>query len=68
MANNKSGTSMGGKIENIHNVKRVKCNCSICYHSHYLKQSSKKAKKTLHCKYYDIINPDKTTCARYYPR
>ncbi len=53
----KTGTAMSG-IVNANRVKSVKCDCKKCYHV-------KRERGALICKYYDIINPNKKSCARY---
>ncbi len=40
-------------------AKPIKCNCNQCFHS--IKKNGVR-----YCKYYDIINPKKSKCARYY--
>lgn len=60
----KTGTSMS-KIENTRKVKKISCDCSRCYHSEKLR--SHIGDTIRHCKYYDLINPKKKSCARYYP-
>lgn len=60
----KTGTSMQGSIVNTRRVKSVKCECRCCFHAEKLR--SKIGGNTWYCKYYDQINPSKTSCARYY--
>ena len=38
---------------------RIQCDCSRC-------RLSKRAAGTLYCTYYDIISPNRKTCARYW--
>lgn len=54
----KTGTAMSG-IVNTRNVKPVKCVCKKCSHR-------RGQKPMFICDYYDIINPNKTKCARYF--
>lgn len=58
MSKGKTGTQTTS-IVNTNNVKKVKCNCTCCYHS------VNNPKVGLYCKYYDLFNPHKTQCARY---
>lgn len=55
----KTGTSMQGRIENTRNVKRIPSVCKNCYH-HRLNHGIN------YCVYYDLINPNKRKCARYW--
>ena len=48
-------------IVNAKKVSRVKCNCNICYHAQ--KRNGKN-----YCKYYDLEEPKRKTCARYSKR
>jgi len=59
MDKHKTGTSMCGTIEYTNSVKRIRCNCESCKHS-------KISAGALFCTYYDIVNPHKRKCARYY--
>ena len=48
-------------------VKNVKCDCKQCYHVNRKTVGKGKNKHYLyHCVYYDLINPNKKTCARFY--
>ena len=38
---------------------KIRCDCQRCRHS-------KRAAGTIYCTYYDIISPNKKTCARYW--
>lgn len=58
MRNSYTGTSMS-RIENTRNVKSITCDCAKCYHS-----TNKKG--VIYCSYYDLINPKKRKCARYF--
>jgi queuine/archaeosine tRNA-ribosyltransferase len=61
----KTGTSMGSKLINTRKVKPIKCDCRVCFHSERITLRELK-KSYRYCKYYDIIKPNKTQCARFY--
>lgn len=52
-------------IVNTRKVKKISCDCSRCYHSEKIRSHTGDTKR--YCKYYDLINPKKKSCARYYP-
>lgn len=60
----KTGTSMSNVVDT-RKVKKISCDCSRCYHSENLRSHT--GDTTRYCKYYDLINPKKKSCARYYP-
>lgn len=48
-------------LQNTNYVKKIKCNCSTCFHS-----SKKKGIK--YCEFYFLTNPKKAYCSRYAPK
>jgi len=46
-------------ITYIKKADRIPCDCERCKHS-------KRGAGTLYCTYYDIISPNRKTCARYW--
>lgn len=59
----KTGTSMSGFIDT-RKTKAIPCDCSKCYHSERLNSSLGFSGR--YCKYYDLLNPKKKSCAKYY--
>ena len=58
MAKGSIGTQTGTVIH-MKKANRIACDCSRCKHS-------KKCAGTIYCCYYDIISPNRKTCARYW--
>lgn len=60
----KTGAS-SSHIVNTNKVKPIKCDCRLCFHSERVTIKSTK-QSYRYCKYYDLIKPNKSRCARYY--
>ena len=65
MANNYSGTSMCGRIENTNRVKPIKAHCASCYHAQMAQGKNEKDKGIYYCTHYSIRMPHRQKCARY---
>ncbi len=59
---NKTGTSMGGTLENAKRPGLIQANCKKCIHI----RKNKINHKTFYCDYYKIDFPNKKKCARFY--
>lgn len=52
-------------LVNTNKVKRIECDCRVCFHSKRIKVKELKMSYR-YCKYYDLVNPNRKKCARYY--
>ena len=64
MSKGRTGASTS-KIVNTNKVRSIKCDCRLCFHSERITVKSTK-KSYRYCRYYDLIKPNKSKCARYY--